>query len=91
MPIVGMSDLEGLTEIGKKDPDGIVTVTVTTDPSAIPAPISTGAVESEHRVAEEKVVLSGQYLSVVVLIPAHVTVIAKLAVSIVPEFLMKAN
>ena len=46
---------------------------------------------SEHTVAEVKVVLSGQRFSVVVLAVDHVTVFVNFAVSIVPEFFMKAN
>ena len=46
---------------------------------------------SEHTVAEVKVVLSGQRFSVVVFADDHVTVFVNFAVSIVPEFFMKAN
>ena len=76
--------------MGKLDPVGIVKVITRAVPLAVPVAIVTGAEESEHKFAELKVVLRGQLFSVEILPPAHVTVIVNFAVSIVPEFLMKA-
>lgn len=60
-------------------------------PLADPVAIVTGAEESEHKVAELKVVLRGQFFNVVLLLEVHVTVSVNFAVLIVPEFLMNAN
>ncbi len=60
-------------------------------PLVVPVAIETGTDELEHKVAEVKVVLRGQFFSVVVLLEVHVTVFVNFAVLIVPEFLMKRN
>ena len=60
-------------------------------PLAVPVAIVAGAEELEHKVAEVKVVLRGQFFSVVVLLEVHVIVFVNFAVLIVPEFLIKRN
>lgn len=66
-------------------------VTTRAVPLSDPDAIVTGAVELEHEVAEIKVVLRGQFFSVVVLPEVHETVFVNFAVLIVPVFLMKRN
>jgi hypothetical protein len=68
-----------------------VTVITRAVPFVVPEAIVTGADASEHKVAEVKVVLRGQFFSVVVLFEVHVIVFVNFAVLIVPEFLMKRN
>ena len=60
-------------------------------PLVVPEAIVTGADESEHKIADVKVVFRGHLFSVVVFPPAHVTLFVNFAVLIVPEFLMKRN
>ena len=66
-------------------------VTTSAVPLVVPVAIVTGTDELEHKVAEVKVVLRGQFFSVVVLLEVHVTVFVNFAVLMVPEFFMKRN
>lgn len=69
----------------------MVKVTTRAVPFVVPLAIVTGVVPPEHKVAEVKLVLRGQRFNVVVLLAAHVTLFVNFAVSMVPEFFMKAN
>lgn len=66
-------------------------VTTKAAPLRDPVAIVTGVVELEHKVAEVKVVLRGQFFNVVVLPEVQVTIFVNFWVLMVPEFLMKAN